>query len=156
MNMSDPVDAFVEHLAGWFEQTGVPRMAGRVLAWLLVCDPAHQSAEDLATSLHASRGSISATTRMLVTAELVERVTFRGDRRIYYRARPNWNALLEAQYKRINELRAIVDDGLDALSAEPASRRERLLRVGEFATFWQDELARLLSSRPSGEGKTRP
>lgn len=154
--MAAPVEAFVEHLALWFEQTGVPRMAGRVLAWLLVCDPAHQSAEELVTALHASRGSISATTRALVTAELVERVTFRGDRRIYYRARPNWNTLLEAQYKRITELRAIVDEGLDAMSDAPESRRARLLSVNDFATFWQDELARLLSSRSGVEEKAHP
>ena len=150
------MDGFVEQLALWFEQTGVPRMAGRVLAWLLVCEPAHQSAEELAAAVHASRGSISAATRMLVTAELVERVTFRGDRRSYYRARPNWNSLLDAQYKRVTQLRDIVDDGLDALSDEPESRRERLRSVGEFASFWHDELARLLSARPGDKKKAQP
>lgn len=156
--MSDErVSQFVEQLAGWFEHSGVPRMSGRVLGWLLVCDPPHQSAEDLATALRASRGSISATTRLLATAELIERVTFPGDRRTYFRARPNWSTLLEAQYKRIVELRRLVDDGLDALADEPADRRQRLEEVDRFATFWHDELARLLSApelRGGGKGRS--
>ena len=46
-------------------QYGLPPMAGRMWGWLLVCDPVEQTAGQLAEALHASRGSISGTGRML-------------------------------------------------------------------------------------------
>ena len=139
------LDAFAERFALWFEQRGMPRMSGRVLGWLLVCEPAHQSADDLAEALKASRGSISSTTRMLVTSGLVERVTFLGDRRTYFRARPNWGALLEEQLKQVAELRRILEDGLDAVGTAPSA--ERLRQVHDFARFWEEHLARVLDAR---------
>jgi DNA-binding transcriptional regulator GbsR (MarR family) len=139
---------FVERFAGWLEHSGVPRMAGRVLGWLLVCEPVHQSGDDLTAALQASRGSISTTTRMLATAGLVERVTFPGDRRTYYRAIPNWNSLLESQLKQVGALRQIIEDGLEAVAG--ASAAARLQQVHDFASFWEDELARLLAERRGG------
>jgi DNA-binding transcriptional regulator GbsR (MarR family) len=143
------VDDFVERFALWFEQSGVPRMSGRVLAWLLVCDPPHQSAEDLAEGLQASRGSISTTVRALAATELVERVTFPGDRRTYYRARSDWSSMLEAQLKRVIELRGLTEEGLDVLAEHPAERRERLEGVRRFAALWEDELTELIDRQGS-------
>ena len=39
---------FVEEAGIVFEQTGLPRMAGRIFGWLLICDPPHQSTDQLA------------------------------------------------------------------------------------------------------------
>ena len=40
-------------------QEGLPPVAGRMWAWLLVCDPPEQTAAQLAEAVGASRGSIS-------------------------------------------------------------------------------------------------
>lgn len=45
----DEVAEFVEEFGIGLEASGLPRAAGRILAWLMVCDPPEQSAEDLAT-----------------------------------------------------------------------------------------------------------
>ena len=50
---------FVEDVGITFEQTGLPRTAGRIFGWLLISDPPHQSTSELAEALMASRGSIS-------------------------------------------------------------------------------------------------
>lgn len=139
------VDRFVEDLAQWFESSGMPRITGRVVAYLLVCDPPEQSAEDLATALDASRGSISAATRLLATAGLIERVTFRGDRRTYHRAVPDWSSLLAVQLQRLAELRRLLEQGRAALGGEVPARRERLDGINAFATFWHDELTAVLA-----------
>jgi DNA-binding transcriptional regulator GbsR (MarR family) len=137
---------FVERFALWLEQSGMPRMTGRVLGWLLVCEPEHQSATDLADALHASRGSISTTTRTLAQAGLVERITFPGDRRTYYRARANWNSLLEAQLKQVGELRGLVEAALEDASAG----QERLAHIHDFATFWESLLTQAIAGRDAG------
>lgn len=33
---------FVQGAGTFFEQRGMPRIAGRILEWLLICDPPHQ------------------------------------------------------------------------------------------------------------------
>lgn len=135
---------FTEDIALWFEQSGVPRMAGRVLGWLLVCDPPHQSADQIAEALGASRGSISTVTRLLANSTLVERVAIPGDRKIYHRAIADWSGMIEVQQRRIVALREILERGIAALDDEPEDRAERLRQVHTFATFWEDELARVL------------
>ena len=42
---------FVEEVGLLFEHAGLPRMAGRILGWLLICDPPHQSPGELAEVL---------------------------------------------------------------------------------------------------------
>jgi hypothetical protein len=65
---------FVEDMSLYFEQMGLPRMAGRVLGVLLISDPPEQSLNDVAEVLQASKSSMSTTTRLLSEMGLIERV----------------------------------------------------------------------------------
>jgi DNA-binding transcriptional regulator GbsR (MarR family) len=147
----DDIHQFAEDLALWFEQSGVPRMAGRILGWLLVCEPAHQSAEQLAAALGASRGSISTMTRLLTGTALVERVAIPGDRRTYYRIEPDWSGLIAAQHQRVQALRKLVEAGLDALEGTEPGRADRLRQIHGFASFWDTELEAVLRRRAEEE-----
>ena len=80
----------------FFEHLGVPRMAGRILAWLLICDPPEQTMQDLVDALGASKSSISTMTRMLINFRLIERLSLPGERRDFYRVRPDlWRRSLD-------------------------------------------------------------
>jgi hypothetical protein len=57
--MVEELGNFADDIGLFYEQFGFPRIWGRVLGWLVVCQPDIQSAEELATALHASRGSVS-------------------------------------------------------------------------------------------------
>ncbi len=57
-----------------FEQEGLPRMAGRIFGWMLVAESPHQSLQELAEALRASKGSISNMTRYLMQLDVIERV----------------------------------------------------------------------------------
>lgn len=148
--MTDETSGFVEDLALWFENLGMARMQGRLLGWLLVCDPPHQSAEQLAEALQASRGSISTASRFLVSTEMVERVTFPGDRRIYYRACPDWSALFHVQLKKAASLRSVLERGLSVLEDQP-QRQDRLRGLHAFSAFWERELTDVIARHRAGE-----
>ncbi len=75
-------------LALFFEEMGFPRMAGRILGWLLICDPPEQSAGQLAGVLQASKGSLSTMTRLLIQMGLVERVGLPGSAAIISASSP--------------------------------------------------------------------
>jgi hypothetical protein len=49
----------VEQLGGYFESSGLTRLAGRLLGWSLICTPDRQSSEELAIILRALAGPVS-------------------------------------------------------------------------------------------------
>ena len=49
--LQDKEKQFIEEVGMVFEQTGLPRMAGRVFGRLLICQPAYQSPSELADAL---------------------------------------------------------------------------------------------------------
>jgi DNA-binding transcriptional regulator GbsR (MarR family) len=138
--------SFADEVGLFYEDFGLPRAWGRVLGWLLVCEPEYQSAEDLAAALHASRGSISMATRSLIRMGTVERQTKRGDRRTYYRIRPGtWTSVFEQQIQSTTKLRKLAKQGLDLLSDEPATRRDRIQELHDLTTFYERESLALIA-----------
>src|SRR5512142_2974957 len=100
---------FVEDVGLFFEQMGYPRMAGRILGWLLICDPPQQSSEQLAQVLLASKGSLSTMTRLLIQIGLIERVALPGERRDYFRLKPGaWPQLIKVQMQVMTGLHQVV------------------------------------------------
>lgn len=51
-----PVLEWVERVSMYFARDGVPTIAGRMLGWLMVCDPSEQSAQ-ISDAIGASRAS---------------------------------------------------------------------------------------------------
>jgi len=117
-------------------------MTGRVLGWLLVCDPIEQTAAQLAEALDASKGSISTATGMLVRARLVDRLHIRGERADRFRIRPDaWDDQIRDQ--GTVEARSVLAQGLEALAGEPAWRRARLEELDAFYAWWETRMPAL-------------
>lgn len=129
---------FSDEIGLLYEDLGHPRIWGRVLGWLLLCEPDRQSAEDLATALQASRGSISTTIRSLIRAGLVERQTVRGDRRTYYRIRQGaWMSVFEHQKQITTRLHQLAEQGIELLNGEPAERLRRVEELHDLTAFYE-------------------
>jgi DNA-binding MarR family transcriptional regulator len=136
---------WVEELAMLFEREGLPRMAGRIFGWLLVCEPPEQSMEELATSLQGSKASMSTMTRVLAQAGLVERIRPPGARRDHFRIRPGqWERLWRRRAEQLRETTALMGRGLVLLSGSPPQARRRLEELHEQYVFFERELPRLL------------
>lgn len=132
---------FVEQMGGYFEFNGLTRLAGRLLGWLLVCQPERQSAEDLAAALDASSGGISTNTRTLIQFGYVERLALAGDRRTYYRLRPNAFAAGERQRIRsMADLTVMAEAGLRAMQGSPPESTRRLEEMRELLAYMQQAL----------------
>lgn len=132
---------FIEEAGIVLEHIGLPRMAGRVLGWLLICEPPYQSSGELATALHASKASISTTIRLLAQLGIVERMILPGKRRDYFRIREHaWAHIMEARAVMVTEMRALAERGL-ALRADADGEATRSLRdMHDFSTFYEREL----------------
>ena len=114
---------FVEDFSLYFEQMGYPRMAGRILGWLLICDPPVQSAGELADVLGASKGSLSTMTRLLIQVGLIERAGVPGRRRDYFRIKPGaWPQLIKVQMQSMTGLHQMVERGLAMLALRTTAK----------------------------------
>jgi len=127
---------FVEQMGGYFESNGLTRLSGRLLGWLLVCEPERQSSEELAVALNASSGGISTNARMLIQFGFIERVAVAADRRTYFRLRPNAFAAGERQRIRtMADLTAMADAGLRAMNGSPPARARRLQEMRALSSY---------------------
>ena len=122
--MRDAESAFVEEMGQALASYGMTPMAGRMWGWLLICDPPEQTAADLAEALHASRGSISGTARILASAGMIRRTTKRGDRREYFSVAPETFEQFLASAGRIYRyFREIAERGLEAIEDRPGRQQ---------------------------------
>jgi len=136
--------AYVDEVAGFFAQEGLPLIAGRVVGWLLICDPPEQTAAELAEVLQVSRSSISSATRLLTPSGVVEGVRKRGHRQEFFRiAADGWARMLARRYEKAAGFRAVTEKGLELLEGASEQRRERLDNVHELYRFLERELPEL-------------
>ncbi|HUT79112.1 MAG TPA: MarR family transcriptional regulator, partial [Polyangia bacterium] len=124
---------------------GMQRMAGRVWAWLLICEPPEQTADDLAQALHASRGAISGAVRDLTTVGLIRRARRRGERREYFSAPPDSiRRLILSGGSMLAQGREIADEGLTLLAARPPAVRARLQEFRDAYAYYEREWPRVI------------
>ena len=135
------LQGYLERWGMLFELLGATRMMGRVLGWLLVCDPPEQSAGDIAQAVGASAGSVSTTTRALTQAGMVERLGIPGERSAHFRVRSGvWGQLLRKRMSYIVSMRDLVEEGLELGAGEKEDSTLRLRELGSYCSFIEREL----------------
>ncbi|MCW5851616.1 MAG: ArsR family transcriptional regulator [Anaerolineae bacterium] len=133
VRLSPEMVRFVESMGLFYESYSVPRIGGRILGLLLlVSEPL--TAEQIATTLRISRGSVSTNLRTLGMLNLVDQTTFPGDRRDFFVFSPSaWDRATQARIQGMQGLQAIAHQGLAALPTDDPARRnvEGLVRWTE-------------------------
>jgi hypothetical protein len=110
---------WVERVAMYLARDGVPPIAGRVLGWLMVCDPPEQSAGQISEAIGASRASLTSNLRLLTSMGFLTWRTRPGERTVYYRmAEDAWAAVVRQQVAGITSFLAITRDGLDLVGPD--------------------------------------
>ncbi|MGC4191093.1 MAG: MarR family transcriptional regulator [Thermomicrobiales bacterium] len=133
--------AFVEDFGVTFEQSGSSRMAGRVLALLMVSDPPHLTATQLAETLNASRGSISQATRSLTDMGLIRRGRIPGTRQDLFSVLPSaWVDATRHSFQQITSIRRLLQRGLDSMDGRSPQSRAALEESVAFMAFWEEFL----------------
>lgn len=140
---------WVERVATYLnDQDRLPLIAGRVLGWLLVCDPPEQSAKQIAEAVGASRASLTTNLRLLTSIGFLQKLTRPGEPTAYYRARDDAFAqMLRKQAESVAEFTDITRDGM-ALVGESSARAERIRHAHEVF----DWLAKVFADAPPPPG----
>jgi DNA-binding transcriptional regulator GbsR (MarR family) len=136
---------FIEDISLYFEQMGLPRMAGRILGVLLVADPPEQSLNDLCEVLQASKSAISTTSRLLTEMGLIERVPSAKPRESAFQFKAGgWLVFMRMRLRLMASLHQIAEQGLELLKDEPPALRERLQEAHDMFSLIEQEFPVLL------------
>ena len=146
---------FIEDISLYFEQMGLPRMAGRVLGVLLISNPPEQSLNDLCEVLQISKSALSTTTRLLTEMELIERVPSPKPRQVAYEFKSGgWVAFMRMHLRLMASLHQIAEGGLVLLRDEPLALRARLQEAHDMFSLIEEQLPVLLQRIEKERGLT--
>jgi DNA-binding transcriptional regulator GbsR (MarR family) len=127
---------FADHAGRFYARRyGFPPMVGRVLGYLLVCEPPEQSIAELSEALLASRSAIAGALAVLERIHTIKRSRAAGER--MDRVRLDYTSA-EARGFDITEYQELGDlarEGLEVLKDAPAERRTEALWMAAFADF---------------------
>lgn len=127
MDLSPQQQAFIDDFASLWDQFGANNTQGRVLALLYIADDIELSANDIASALGISRGSVSQNTRQLAMFRIIQRVTRPGDRRDYFRlAASPFGEAAKMERALLGTFVNLFQRGLDLHNTSPPERQRAL------------------------------
>lgn len=143
-----PAENWRSYIERWglrFEDTGLPRSAGRIWGRLLTCEPEHRSLTQLCGDLEISKGTASTNTRLLEGQGLLEEVPVPGSRETHYRIPPDaFDELMRRKLEVTAAWRRLAEEGVDMATEDPEVPSERLERLHEFYAFIEDRQRKIL------------
>jgi DNA-binding transcriptional regulator GbsR (MarR family) len=148
---SEQILNWVEQGASFFaEHYGLPPITGRILGWLLVCEPVEQSAGEIAMAIGASRASLTTNLQILSASGLVRRLTRPGGRTTYYRMDEDmWENIVKRRMQSMKSFSKLAADGLSLIGPQSA-RAARLRAAHEFFNRMAALLEKSSGSRAPG------
>jgi hypothetical protein len=121
LNIAKRMD-WVERVASFCtEQWGLPPITGRILGWLMICDPTEQSASQIAEAIGASRASLTTNIRQLTAAGFVRRRSRPGERTAYFWIDDDaWERVLHNRFASMAAFTNIARDGMELTGSKSA------------------------------------
>jgi DNA-binding MarR family transcriptional regulator len=140
----DGVLIFSDHVGRFYaERYGFPPVAGRLIGYLYVCEPAQQSINDISQALLTSRSAINNAIKMLETQKLVHRSRPAGTRSDLIRLNPLGWANLGFDPTEYLQMAILGREGLALISNAAPERRQALEVVVSLNEFLAERLPQL-------------
>lgn len=159
--MDPRTSRFTDRVAELFEHEGLPPIAGRIFALLLLSEDA-RSLDDLSEELGVSKASASTNARLLAQIGVVESARRAGSRRDYYQVASDLFERSMAQWlERWRAFTELIGEGRRTLPLPSRSVRQRLERyegalgymagaIGRAMVEWREVSPRRLARTGSG------
>ncbi|MEW1792997.1 MULTISPECIES: hypothetical protein [Streptomyces] len=149
--LTDGEQAFVEKVAQYyFENDGMPHDRGRVVGWMMICEPPEQTAADIEKALGAPRAAIDRIVDQLTPENDPVSVFERSgtlQENYTVRLRENsWGPKVRGIFSEFPDFHRVAADGLAGLRAEnaPEDRLRRLANMERFLGFVSAEMPAIL------------
>ncbi|HSW78036.1 MAG TPA: hypothetical protein VLG36_04520 [Candidatus Chromulinivoraceae bacterium] len=132
--------AFIETMGIFGAENGTPRSIYRIIGYLLICEPAAQSAKEIQDTLKLSAGAVSNALNLLRKSGMIRPISISGTRSLLYEIDPrSWKRTLEQRLRIIPDTLQIIDSGLDL-----RPKNDRLLLMRKVYGIYEEETVSLL------------
>jgi DNA-binding MarR family transcriptional regulator len=140
----DRVLIFCDHLGRFYsERYGLPPVAGRLIGYLYVCEPAQQSINEISDFLLTSRSAVNNAVKMLETQKLVHRTRPAGTRADLIGLNPLGWENLGFDPSEYLQMASLGREGLSLLSDAGPERRQAIEVVISLNEFLAERLPQL-------------
>jgi len=130
-------ERFIHGIASLLAPWGVPQTAARLYGYLLLSDEA-VSLDRIVADMRISKSTASVSARLLEMYTLVRRSGQRGTRTVLFEVSDDFDGMLNAQKRSLEQLARLVTEGADSTSSKKA--RERLRTMAEFYLVNRDAM----------------
>lgn len=154
--LTDETRTYIEELAAVMTTSGMPRMASRVFAAILVHERGSMTSAELAATLQVSAAAISTAVRWLSQVSMITRRTVPGSRREHYQV--DSHSLIRLVTHDSNALTAWVRGfarGREVVQPGGAAA-QRLTELEDFFTFLIAELDGVMLRWEEHQAQSRP
>ncbi|MBE1588985.1 GbsR/MarR family transcriptional regulator [Nonomuraea angiospora] len=105
---------WVERVAAFVSaEWGLAPITGRVLGWLMACDPPAQTAGEIADAIGASRASLTTNMHLLTSIKLIRRFRKPGERNVYYQIEDDaWSKVIRQKLAAFTAFDELAAEGL--------------------------------------------
>ncbi|GAA5188513.1 hypothetical protein GCM10023322_39380 [Rugosimonospora acidiphila] len=137
---------FADHAGRFYaREHGFPPMAGRLLGYLMICDPPNQTIDELSEALLASRSAIAGAVKLLEGAGYAARTRTAGERvdRVSLTLTSLEPRNLTSQL--FDAYGALFREGLKLLDDAPPARRAAMEELVASAEFFGERLPQVLA-----------
>jgi DNA-binding Lrp family transcriptional regulator len=141
---TEPELAFADRVGRFFaRQYGLPPVTGRVMGWLLICDPPEQTAAEIAEALQTSRSAVGSAIASLENQGQILRTRAAGERADRVSFHPDAAIRSLESPEEYGTMLALARHGLEVLRDAPPARRARLLGAVAFYEFLLERMPAL-------------
>jgi hypothetical protein len=138
--------AFTDRVAAFYAQEyGFPPVAGRLLGYLLICQPPRQSIADLSEELQASRTAITSAITLLERYHAVQRTRSAGQRADVVGLDPQALDPTGFAAESYRTQAALAREALILLADPDSDRRAVIAEAAEFYDFLAERMPALLA-----------
>lgn len=135
---------FIEKCGITYEKkAGLPRIAGKIIGFLLISDPQEQNLSEIQKAIKVSKASVSTMLRIIEKIGFIEKLSLHGKRTVYYRI----TALNEEFFKNFlddnTEFKKLLEFGLFSVQKRPQASQKRIKEWLDFYQFMEEELPRV-------------
>lgn len=140
----DKVLVFCDHLGRFYaERYGFPPVAGRLIGYLYVCEPAQQTINEIAETLLTSRSAINNAVKTLETQKLIRRSRPAGTRADLIGLNPLGRENLGFDPTEYQQMASLAREGVELLGNASPERRQALEVVISLNDFLAERLPQL-------------
>jgi len=134
-------EKYIERVGLFYETYGLPKMAGRILGYLISSESDNNSFDDLKDALKASKGSISGNINLLLNQSMIVKHMISGDRKSYYKISLNsLESILESKVKSVTQFKMILKQGLLFDQNDNSPKSQNLTEILNYYEFLEREI----------------